>query len=136
MARRRRRAAHLVEFALTLPVWLLLILGILEFGWAFYQRGLLGFANERACRAVAVHMRQDVPSSRASALADGVANTALASFPGGACADCSVSLDLQGAPPHQVVRCAMRRDLARLTPIIPTSHTLTSTQQRRVERQR
>ncbi len=48
---RQRRGANAVEFALTLPIFLLLLGGIVDFGWMFYYKAALNSAVYDACRA-------------------------------------------------------------------------------------
>lgn len=51
---RDRGGAHLLEFALTLPVFLSLMLGMIEFGWFFFQKAAIDSAVHIGCRQGAV----------------------------------------------------------------------------------
>ncbi len=52
-ARRRTSAQGTVEFAMVVSVFFLLLLGVMEFGWALYTQSTLGFAaNEGARRGM------------------------------------------------------------------------------------
>ncbi|HEV7342272.1 MAG TPA: TadE/TadG family type IV pilus assembly protein [Sphingopyxis sp.] len=48
---RDRRGTAMVEFALTAPVFLLLLLGIIDYGWKFYAQHVLQGAVSNAARA-------------------------------------------------------------------------------------
>jgi Flp pilus assembly protein TadG len=54
MTGRRRRAQAMVEFALILPVFMLLVAGAIEFGRAFYAYGQLQQAVQEGARYGAV----------------------------------------------------------------------------------
>lgn len=50
---RPRRAATAIEFALTLPVMIALIGGIMDVSWLFFQKATLDSAAHLGCRAAA-----------------------------------------------------------------------------------
>jgi Flp pilus assembly protein TadG len=61
-ARRRGRGdggAALVEFALIMPLLFLLIFGIIEFGWAFYQTSDVRHGARETARLAAVNFNPD-----------------------------------------------------------------------------
>jgi septal ring-binding cell division protein DamX len=59
-ARQSDRGSSVVEFAFILPILLLLILGITEFGRAYYAQTTLSNAARDAVREMAIHnVRQD-----------------------------------------------------------------------------
>ena len=54
----RRRGANALEFALTLPVFLLFFLGIMDWGWFLFNRAMLMDATAQGCALGAkVHPR-------------------------------------------------------------------------------
>ncbi len=53
-AARSRRGANALEFALILPFFLALVAGIMEYGWAFWQRTTLVDIVRYGCRAGSV----------------------------------------------------------------------------------
>jgi len=64
-----RRGHALLEFALCLPVVLSLLLGVLDYGWYFFQQGMLLDAAKDGCRVgVSVGATED-PALRAEAVA-------------------------------------------------------------------
>lgn len=48
--RRFRRGTNAIEFALTVPVFLTLVIGIFEFGWYFWQKSTTIDAVRHGCR--------------------------------------------------------------------------------------
>jgi len=54
MNRHKEQGSQLVEFALVLPVILLLILGIIQFGWIFHQQIQIDNAVRLGARSAAV----------------------------------------------------------------------------------
>jgi len=81
------RGQSLVEFALVLPVFLLLLIGITEFGRAWMTRNILTGASREAVRIAAVQGNAGTARSRA--------NSVLAS---GGITGASVSIVDDGAP--------------------------------------
>ncbi len=75
MSRRIRRAAQAVEFALLLPVVLILLAGITDFGWFFTQQLGVTQAAREGVRAGALAWGDDDPvflaHSAAQAVVDG-----------------------------------------------------------------
>ena len=53
------RGASAVEFALVLPILIVLVLGIIEFGHAFQVQGTLSAAAREGARAMALRNSQD-----------------------------------------------------------------------------
>ena len=50
----RRRGSGLVELALVIPIFLMLVLGIAEFGWAFFADHVLATAAREGARVAVV----------------------------------------------------------------------------------
>ena len=50
-SKRRNRGAALVEFAIILPLLLVILIGILEFGLLFYNKQIITNASREAARA-------------------------------------------------------------------------------------
>lgn len=64
---RSRRGAEALEFALTLPILLILVSGLIDFGWYFYQQSRLHDAVRYGARAGAVTLQAEDPLGRAVA---------------------------------------------------------------------
>ncbi|TRW42942.1 TadE/TadG family type IV pilus assembly protein [Georgenia yuyongxinii] len=72
MKRHRERGAAVVEFALVLPLLLLLVLGIVEFGRAYHLQTQLSGAAREAVREMALHNNADSARATARAYAVGL----------------------------------------------------------------
>ncbi len=57
--RRRDHGAQLVEFALLAPLLIILLLGIIEFGWLFSQNNDVRHGAREGARAAAVNLGND-----------------------------------------------------------------------------
>ncbi|WP_043496534.1 TadE/TadG family type IV pilus assembly protein [Georgenia sp. SUBG003] len=75
---RSERGAAAVEFALVLPILLLLVFGITEFGRAYYAQTTLSNAARDAVREMAIHNAQQNAIDRAVASASALGITAAA----------------------------------------------------------
>ena len=53
--RRRERGQSLVEFALVLPILLMLLCGIIDFGWVYYNQIALSNAAREGARYAVIH---------------------------------------------------------------------------------
>ncbi|HEY3338585.1 MAG TPA: TadE/TadG family type IV pilus assembly protein [Propionicimonas sp.] len=74
---KRERGAAAVEFALLLPVLMVILLGIMEFGYAFYIQASVASATRVGIRDYAIHYAQPHAQDDARALArSGVPNPA------------------------------------------------------------
>lgn len=116
----RRGHSHL-EFALVLPVLLLFIYGIMEYGWLFFQRTAVQEAARQGCRAGATM----APDEDYNAVVEDRALTALESLSVD-CAqvDCSVSTDEEGDLPEMRLRCEVAVEYRPLLNVLPTPETL------------
>jgi hypothetical protein len=56
-----QKGAFVVEFALILPIFLLLIFGIMDFGWYFFVQHTLQFATREGTRLALVGRQLDDP---------------------------------------------------------------------------
>jgi len=75
MTGRRRRAQTIVEFALILPVFMLLVAGVIEFGRAFFAYGQLQQAVQEGARYGAVlHKTNAEITARVQQIAPGGAS--------------------------------------------------------------
>ena len=74
-----QRGAAAVEFALVLPILLLLVMGIIEFGLIFNSQISLTNAAREGARVMAIHNDPAVAKSAAIAAAPSVVNPAISS---------------------------------------------------------
>jgi len=63
--RRRRRGANAIEFALTLPVAVAVLAGIIDYGWLFFQQEAIEAATRDGARHGSVSIRTEDPVTRA-----------------------------------------------------------------------
>lgn len=58
MRKKSEKGQAMVEFALVLPVLLLIIAGIIDFGWVFHQQVIANNASREAARYASVYYSQ------------------------------------------------------------------------------
>ncbi|MBO9469452.1 pilus assembly protein [Endozoicomonas sp. G2_2] len=87
MMQATQRGASLIEFALVLPLFLLLVIGILTYGIAFATHQAVNYAAQRSAESV-THLDPELDMAAYAARATGLVNERLASvlgyFPGDA----------------------------------------------------
>ncbi|MCB9675570.1 MAG: pilus assembly protein [Alphaproteobacteria bacterium] len=100
MIRRFRRGANAMEFALTLPAFIAITFGMIEFGWYFSRVALLNSAVMAGCREGGL-IDEDLEDPTTTAL-----NTmdAVLTSGGLTCTDCTAVLS--GANPNRVLECS------------------------------
>lgn len=138
MIRRTRRGAEALEFALVLPVWVLLVLGSADFGWLYFHRTALDSAANTGCRAGAL-LDPGEDEVNISANYARVEERALAALEGmGApCAgECSVAVAAFGAAPGRSLRCELDRDFRPLIGFVVDDLRMQAVQVARMEVQR
>lgn len=117
--RLRRQGANALEFALTLPVFVTITLGILDLGWLYYQQSALDGAVHQGCRFGAL---QD-PGSNNVNLDTIIAATRdqinLAMSAGGSpCDGCTITVDNLYATPALSLRCSVTNNYSSLVGIV------------------
>jgi Flp pilus assembly protein TadG len=119
---RRERGATAVEFALIVPLLIVLVLGIAEFGHAFQVQGTLSAAAREGVRAMA--LRNDPVDARAV-----VRNAASSLNP--AITDAQITIDAQSCLTagngNNLVRLTIRYPMPYLTGFFGSGLTLTGT---------
>ena len=117
-ARRRRRGAHVVEFALTLPAFVMILAGTFDFGWLFFQQAMLDNAVHEGCRAGAV---VDPASANPEDTAEDKIRELLDNT-GQKCPDdstCEVTMSRTGVRPAISLRCDVERNYSPLFGMVP-----------------
>ncbi|MCA9493017.1 MAG: pilus assembly protein [Myxococcales bacterium] len=132
--RHSRRGANSIEFALTLPFYLFLVLGIMDFGYLYHIQAGLDNAAATGCREGAkVDPNAGDPVSIASA---SMATTA-ALFCNGDCVQSVQDLNTgQWEVPDRTIQCTITRTYTPLIGLVPQPATLSSTSFQRLEWQR
>jgi Flp pilus assembly protein TadG len=104
----RRRGAALVETAIVLPIFLIIIVGIVEFGRALMVAQLLNNAAREGTRVASM-------AGSTNASVDDAVRTFAASSIGVAADELAVTIEVTAAPgnpdPNDDVSVAMKRDL-------------------------
>jgi Flp pilus assembly protein TadG len=137
--RRGRGGATLMEFALTAPVFILILFGIFDLGWLAYQRSALETAVIVGCRVGALRDPgvddADLPELEL-AVSEAVM-TALDEV-GAPCdtSACTVLVETFGSNPTRNLRCSVTRDLDPLVGFVLPRLTLRAAIAARMERQR
>lgn len=106
---RRRRGANAIEFALTLPLFMAITMGMIEFGWYFSRVALVNTAIMDGCREGGL---VDEDESDPVPVAEGRMDDILASG-GLSCTACNASL--VGVNPNRVIQCDASIDYNGLT---------------------
>ncbi len=135
---RTRRGGNAIEFALCLPLWVLIVAAIMDFGWIFYGQTTLDAAANIGCREGAL---MDPGEGDIDLLDIQEATTlrmltVLTSFGFDECTSCEVEATTVGDPPARSLICAATREVAPITGVFTDARTLTSTQVARLEWQR
>lgn len=109
----RRRGAAAVEFSLTLPILIVLSLGIIEYGWMFQRYNSLHTALRDAARAGATEL--DGPTAIATATAQLDDNIAFYGFCSGGGAGCVQGTVSAPGTPENVITLQGRWQYAPIT---------------------
>jgi Flp pilus assembly protein TadG len=135
--RRGRRASTHLEFALTFPVYIVVLFGIVDGGWLYYQQSSLDGATRAACRGATT-----VDPGNASVNIQNVYDYVIAEVPneldamGVDSTNLSVSATTTGAAPTRTLVCTVQQPYSALTKFVLPDMTLTSVTAMRMEYQR
>jgi len=120
MSRRSRRGANAIEFALLMPVFVGVVLGILDYAWLQFQLQGVATAVHSGCRSAATI--DPGLNERDIGLVLARARTKmLAAYQqsGGTCAGCVATASAIGALPNRSVECTMSLPFTSLTGFVP-----------------
>ncbi|MBX2803398.1 MAG: pilus assembly protein [Myxococcales bacterium] len=130
--RRSRRGANAIEFGLTLPVFVGILLGLMDYGWLFANQAGIDNAASLACREGS--MVDPVIGNPRTTATDEI-NTRAAPFctsgPG-----CNVVVQDVFAPPDRTLVCSITMNFSPLVGFVPVPGQITSTSYYRLEWQR
>ncbi len=123
----------MVEFALILPIFLLILCGILDFGWLFYNQLSLNNACREGARYAVVNTAE---GANTQAIINHIENTTTTVFANG-----GVRTDIEysspGDPTSGDITVTMEADISFFTPVLSTvlgeEKTITSTVIMKVE---
>jgi len=121
-----RRGANAVEFALIMPVFVLLLGGLIEFSWVFFMRSTIVIGIRNGCRDGAVIPPDDSPGPEDIAEETIISHMARYNFDcTSSGSDCSLDIETTGSSPTEVLNCQITIDHESLTGLIPGPEQLT-----------
>lgn len=135
---RTRGGAAALEFALTLPAFLLLLFAIMDYGWLFYHRAALDSAANTGCRAGSL-IDPGIEEADMAAVQDEANSSTQAALEGLGIpcgADCSVAVEVFGVNPARSIRCTVQLGYDPLVGAVLDPLTLEALQVSRLEYQR
>ena len=135
LANRSRRGATVVEFALTLPVFLALVFALIDFSLYFAGQAMLDSLTGSTCESGAEldPLFADVKEDTTLAIEGGISTLPFLSCASGTC---EISVQLDGVAPAQVLYCSTVVPFQGITGFTPLPERLTSSSVQRMEWQR
>jgi Flp pilus assembly protein TadG len=135
--RRGRRASTTMEFALTFPVYVFVLFGIVDGGWLYYQQSSLDGATRTACRG-GTTVDPGTNNVNIQTVYDYVINQVPLELQemGVDSSNLSVSATTTGAAPTLTLICTVQQPFTAVTRFVLPDMTLTSTTAMRMEYQR
>jgi hypothetical protein len=127
MSRTPRTGSAAIEFALTLPLFVLLVTAIFEFGWMFFMRSTVIHAVRNGCRAGAVIPPGESPS--AAEVAQGQMTAFMAGYSvdcRGDTARCGITISTEGESPYQTMACTLAIAYEPIIGLIPAPENLSA----------
>lgn len=114
----QRRGSAAIEFALILPVFLALVIGMFEMSWMFFQRASVVAAVREGCRAAAVIPDPTVQANYALTKID--ENLLRYGIDCGNTHSCDTPPPtIQGVAPYETLRCEITVEFRSLTGFLP-----------------
>lgn len=132
--RRRRIGASAIEFALLMPVFVLVLAGLMEMSWVFFQDSGLNAALRAGCRAGALTPATAMPGPEE--VTEDTVDTWMGRYNQsctGSSARCSVSTVLESNEGETLIRCSATLQYESLTGLIPVPDELSSVAEMRLE---
>ncbi len=131
LARSRRRGANAVEFALTLPIFLYLLLGVMDYGYLMMAHAVLDAAAMEGTREGAI--TDPNQTANIAAVAEGRAQAIAGGLCGG---DCIYTCNDLGNPPSREITCDLRWNIDPLVGLVPYPNQIQSEGRQLLEWQR
>ncbi len=131
--RQREDGQAMVEFALILPIFLLILCGIIDFGWLFYNQLTLNNACREGARYAVVNTAED---ANTQAIINHIENSQFHVFANDG-VDITVTYSAPNDPTSGDITVNMSADISFFTPVLSTimgkEKTITSTVVMKVE---
>lgn len=137
-ARRARRGANAVEFALCMPIWVMVVIAIIDFGWVFFQATSLDAATNLGCRAGSLvdPGENDANLAQVQSVATNKMMENLTLLESEVCIECGVTASTTGDPPQRTLVCEAQREISPIIGLFVDTEIMHSTQTARLEWQR
>ncbi|MEZ4234591.1 MAG: pilus assembly protein [Myxococcota bacterium] len=138
LRRRTARGTHVVEFALLMPLFLMLVMGCIEYSWVMVHRTAINSAVDVGCRAASL-VDPGLRETNKAAVTGKAASEMVTWFDqhGPGCkGSCVSAVDLVGSLPGRSVRCRLQIDYTPITGFLPTPSIMAATAVVRLEYQR
>ena len=130
---RREDGQAMVEFALILPIFLLILCGIIDFGWLFYNQLSLNNACREGARYAVVHTAENADTQ---SIINHIENMSTTVFANDA-VDITVEYTSPADPTSGDVKVSIQADISFFTPVLSSvlgkEKTITSTVIMKVE---
>ncbi|MBQ3602383.1 MAG: pilus assembly protein [Clostridia bacterium] len=130
---KREDGQAMVEFALILPIFLLILCGIIDFGWLFYNQLSLNNACREGARYAVVHTDENADTQSIINHIENISSTVFANDG----VDITVTYSSPSDPTAGDVTVSMQADISFFTPVLSTilgkEKTITSTVIMKVE---
>lgn len=126
-----RRGTNMVEFALTLPIFLFILFGLFDYGWFFLNKAMADIAVTRGCRAGAITDTLDGdPAEEAEEVMVDWMDLVVDGCQGG----CSAAVS--GDVPTRIIQCTVVVPHAAMVGLMPVPEVVRSETIARLEWQR
>lgn len=130
--RRTTRGSNVVEFALLMPVFCTVVLGLMDLGWVFAAQAEVDRAVNQGCRDAALidSVKADPHTAADAAIRSHLGQTV-------SCGQgCTIALSDEGAVPHKNLVCRITLPIDTLIGFVPAPSVLVSKLSVRYEWQR
>lgn len=120
LVRAKRGGTTVLEFALTLPIFMLLFGGVIDCGWLFFEQSALDTSTHLGCRNGALSDTgvndvnlNVVKAATIAAVKSAMTQSALA------CDGCSVTVETLYSNPARSLRCTTENEYQPLVGVVP-----------------
>ena len=113
---KREDGQSMVEFALILPIFLLILCGIIDFGWLFYNQLSLNNACREGARYAVVHTDENADTQSIINHIENISSTVFANDG----VDITVTYSSPSDPTAGDVTVSMQADISFFTPVLST----------------
>jgi Flp pilus assembly protein TadG len=134
--RRDRRGSEAIEMALIMPVYVLILMAMMDISWVFFHQTALDASANIGCRAGALVDPGEDDSNLAyleSVAQEALINALIENGTGSCDGTCSTAVSTFGSSPGRSLLCQVDRDIEPLLGVVISPMTIDSTQVVRLE---